>query len=271
MRSLTLALLLVALMTIPVLDQAQAKEKEWDDWKFDIGIYVPFTNIAGDASMVSPSGGETDLPIDLRFRDIPDYWKGGINGVLSLKRERWSFNLDLSYVKVERDMPVPALADDDVDVTTGLAVSEHEFFIGYQINEQDHSVSEIIFGTRYIGHNMTFDATYMGEMEEEVTVAEEMDENWWMGFIGARHVGQLFGAENWIMMIRADVGTFDTSGRITWRANLGAEWMFAEHFSLALMYKWMGIDYKKGEPGDDDYYYYKATEHGPVIGLGIDF
>ncbi|MGD9140358.1 MAG: hypothetical protein PVJ42_02335 [bacterium] len=246
MRSLTLALLLVALVAIPVLDQAQAKEKEWDDWKFDIGIYVPLTHVSGDVST-------------LTFRDIVDNWKGGINGTFGLKRERWSFNLDLGYVKLEKEqsMAVAAYAEDDYKITTALAISEHEAFIGYQISDPDEGVSEIIFGTRYIGHSI------------DVADEETANENWWMGFLGARYMGSLFGAETWMMIIRADVGAFDTSGRITWRGDLGAHWRFTDHFKLVLMYKWMGVDYKKGMPEDDDYYYYKATEHGPVVGLGI--
>jgi hypothetical protein len=271
MRSLTLGLLLVALIALPILDQAQAKEKEWDDWKFGVGLYLPLTNISGHLSMAKPSGETAELPIDLNFRDIADNWKGGINGIFALKKRRWSFNLDLGYVKLENELSIPELVDSEVKVTTSFSSSEHEAFIGYQISAPDQGVSEILFGTRYIGHNMKLDAQYTDTTETEVTVAEEVNENWWMYFIGARHVGPLLGAEKWQMIIRADVGAFDTSGRLTWRANLGADWKFAKHFDLVLMYKWLGIDYKKGQPGDSNYYYYKAIEHGPVIGLGINF
>lgn len=262
MRSLTLALLLVALVAIPVFDQAQAKEKGWDDWKFGIGLYLPLTNMSGDISMASPSGGSAELPIDLRFRDIADNWKGGINGILALKRRRWSFNLDLGYVKLENDLSIPALVPEGVKVTSTVAISEHELFIGYQVSAPDEGVTEILFGTRYIGHSIKLKST---------DIDAEVSQNWWMGFLGARHIGPLFGNENLLGIIRVDMGAFDTSGRLTWRVNVGGDWKFADHFDLVLMYKWLGIDYKNGQPGDGDYYYYKAVEHGPVIGLGINF
>jgi hypothetical protein len=270
MRSLTLALLLVALVAIPVLDQAQAKEKDWDDWKFGIGLYLPLTNVSGSLSMASPTGGEDNIPLDLGFRDVVEYWKGGFSGVLALKRRRWSFNLDLMWVKLESDMSIPVLIS-EAAVKTTLSLSEHEFFIGYQISDPDEGVSEIIFGTRYIGHNIKLKADTVTPALTSTGIDEEVSKNWWMGFIGARHIGHLLGAEKWYMVIRADVGAFDTSGRLTWRADLGANWKFAKHWNLGLMYKWLGVDYKKGQPGDSDYYYYKATEHGPVFGIGINF
>jgi len=271
MRSLTLALLLVALVTIPVLDQAQAKEKDWEDWNFAIGLYLPFTGISGDVSMASPSGEPTDLPIDLRFRDIADNWKGGINGIFAAKKKRWSFNLDLGYVKLENEQAIPRLVEGDVKVKTTVSISEHEVFIGYQVSDPDQGVSDIIFGTRYIGHGIKLKADTTGASGTQTAVDEDMSKNFWMGFIGARHVGPLFGAEKWMMIIRADMGAFDTSGRLTWRANIGADWRFAKRWDLVLMYKWLGVDLKKGEPGDSDYYYYKATEHGPVVGVGVRF
>jgi|GEM_PF-2402382 len=272
MRSLTLTLLLVALVAIPVLDQAQAKEKEWDDWKFGIGLYFPLTGISGDAAMASPTGEAVDVPIDLSFRDITDNYKGSFNGIFALKKSNWSLNLDLGYVKLENEESFTGPYGGEDKITTTMSIMEHEFFIGYQLSDPDEGISEIIFGTRFIDQSLTLKTEVTpAPILKSTTVEEEFDHNWWMGFIGARYMGPLFGAETWNMIIRADMGAFDTSGRLTWRANLGANWKFAEHFNLVLMYKWLGIDYKKGEPGDSDYYYYKATEHGPVIGLGIDF
>ena len=271
MRSVTLALLLVALIAIPVFDQAQAKDKGWEDWNFGLGLYLPLTSISGDVSMATPGGGSGELPIDLRFRDIADNWKGSIAGIFALKKQRWSVNLDLNYVKMENEQTIPALIHESIDVTTTVAVSEYELFLGYQISDPDQGVSEIIFGTRYIGHSFKLKADATETAFSETGVDEEMNENWWMGFIGARHVGPLGGSEKWHLIIRADMGAFDTSGRLTWRADLGTDWQFAKHWDLVLKYKWMGIDYKKGQPGDSDYYYYKAVEHGPVIGIGVRF
>lgn len=271
MRSVTLALLLVTLVAVPVLDQARAGDKDWEDWNFGLGLYLPLTNISGDVSMASPTGGEMDLPIDLRFRDIADNWKGGISGVFGLKKERWSVNLDLSYVKLENKQPIQSLAGPELDVTTTVTMSEHELFLGYQISDPDQGVSEIIFGTRYIGQNVKLKADIIEPAFSSTSIDEDISENWWMGFLGARHVGPLAGSENWLILVRADVGAFDTSGRITWRADLGADWRFAKSWDLVMKYKWLGIDYKKGEPGDSDYYYYKALEHGPVVGIGVRF
>ena len=273
MRSLNiiLALLLVALVAIPIFDAARAGDKGWEDWNFGLGLYLPLTTISGDVSMATPSGGSAELPVDLRFRDIADNWKGGINGIFMLKKKRWSFNLDLGYVKLESKQTMPALVPETVEVTTTVTMNEHEGFIGYQISDPEAGVTELIFGARYIGQDITLKAETTASTLSETGVDEEASESWYMGFIGARFFGPLAGSESWKLLIRADMGAFDTSGRLTWRADLGADWQFAKHWDLVVMYKWLGIDYKKGEPGDSDYYYYKATEHGPVIGVGVRF
>ena len=271
MKSVTFGLLLAVLVAMPVLDQAQAREKDWEDWNFGLGLYLPLTNVSGDMSMASSAGGTADVPIDLGFRDITDNWKGGVSGAFALKKNRWSVNLDLNYVKLESEEPIPSLLDDSTEVKNTLSMSRDELFFGYQISDPDQGVSEIIFGTRYLGQNIKLSAQGGEHALSETGIDKDVTENWWMGFIGARFAGPLAGSEKWLLLVRADVGAFDTSGRITWRADLGADWRFARHWDLALMYKWLGVDYKKGEPGDAGYYYYKAVEHGPVIGIGLRF
>jgi hypothetical protein len=272
MRSVILALLLVTLVALPTLDQAKAGDKDWEDWNFVVGLYLPLTNMSGDISVASPTGGEADLPVELRFGDIADNWKGGFAGVFALKKKRWSFNFDMLYVKLEKDQQIPALVQ-DWDVTTGLSIGEYELFVGYQISDPDQGVSEIIFGTRYFDQKLNLSAQVAEATfsETPTSIDEQVTQNWWMGFLGARYLGPLAGSEKWKLLVRADVGAFDTSGRITWRADLGAIWSFAKHWDLGLKYKWLGVDYKNGMPGDSDYYYYKAVEHGPVIGIGIRF
>jgi hypothetical protein len=273
MRSVILTLLLVALVAMPVLNQAQAKEKTWEDWNFYVDLYLLLVNVSGDAAITLPDGDPVDIPINLRFRDILDNYKGGVSGVIMAKKKRWSINLDLSYAKVEREQSVTLPGPPSVTVNSKntFTLNEYEIFLGYQISDPDQGVSEIIFGTRYISQDLKLKATASGSTLSEHALDAGMDNSWWMPFLGARHVGPLAGSETWNLIIRTDVGAFDTSGKLTWRADLGTTWRFAKRWDLVLMYKWLGIDYQKGEPGDSDYYKYNAIEHGPVIGIGVKF
>jgi opacity protein-like surface antigen len=228
MRSIILALLFVALLAVPVLDQARAEEKTWEDWNFNVDLYLFVAGASGDATITVEGDGMVQMPVDIDFRDFADNYKGGVIGMICAKKKRWSVNLDLSYAKLEADQSVtpPGGGGTTVDAKNKLTLNENEIFLGYQISDPDQGVSEVIVGAR---------------------------------------------SETWSLLIRADAGIADLSGRFAWRANIGTSWMFAENWDLVLMYKWLGIDYVKGEAGDSDYYAYKATQHGPVVGVGVKF
>jgi opacity protein-like surface antigen len=268
MRSIILALLFVALLAVPVLDQARAEEKTWEDWNFNVDLYLFVAGASGDATITVEGDGMVQMPVDIDFRDFADNYKGGVIGMICAKKKRWSVNLDLSYAKLEADQSVtpPGGGGTTVDAKNKLTLNENEIFLGYQISDPDQGVSEVIVGARYLSQDIKLEAKSAADDLDMST-----DNSWWMGFLGARYMGPLAGSETWSLLIRADAGIADLSGRFAWRANIGTSWMFAENWDLVLMYKWLGIDYVKGEAGDSDYYAYKATQHGPVVGVGVKF
>lgn len=157
MRYIVPTLLLAALVSVPVLSQAQAPGKAWEDWNFYIDLYLLLVNTSGDAAVTLPDGDPVDIPIALRFRDIVDNYRGGLSGIFTAKKKRWSMNLDLSYARLESEQAVtfPGPEPYPVDVTvtskSTFTLGEYEIFLGYQISDPDQGVSEMIFGTRYTG------------------------------------------------------------------------------------------------------------------------
>lgn len=61
-----------------------------------------------------------------------------------------------------------------------------------------------------------------------------------------------------------DVGGFGigSSSRLTWQVAAGFNWAFAEHFSLVLAYRALGVDRSSAIEG---------ILHGPMLGLGLRF
>jgi hypothetical protein len=277
MRSVILTLLLVALVGLPAFSGARAAEKTWEDWNFSLDLNLMLLSASGDASVTLSGDVPVVMPVDLTFGDMTDDYKGAVTGKFMAKKERWSVNVDLFYGKLEDEETVAyPLADGSgyslaLNSKNTLTLGEYEVFLGYQISDPDQGVSEIIFGARYISQELALKSTDAAATLTEMSLDESLDNSWWMGFIGARYMGPLAGSETWDLIIRADVGAFDTSGRLTWRTDLGTRWWFADSWHLNLMYKWIGVDYKKDDPGDPEYYEYKAIEHGPVIGIGVDF
>ena len=65
--------------------------------------------------------------------------------------------------------------------------------------------------------------------------------------------------------LMGDFGGFgiNSSSSPTWQAAAGLQWAFAEHFSLVLAYRALGVDRKSALES--------AILHGPLIGLGLRF
>jgi hypothetical protein len=95
----------------------------------------------------------------------------------------------------------------------------------------------------------------------------------------SRRIHQRFQWVDWILAgrIRGDIsehvsgflmGDFggfgiNSSSSPTWQAAAGFQWAFAQHFSLVLAYRALGVDRKSALES--------AILHGPLIGLGLRF
>jgi len=96
---------------------------------------------------------------------------------------------------------------------------------------------------------------------------------------GSRNVSERFQWVDWIFASRiradltehvsgfalGDIGGFGigSSSSLTWQAVAGLNWAFAEHWSLTLAYRALGVD-RSGAVED-------AILHGPLLGLGLRF
>jgi len=267
MRAGVLVFVLIAmLVSAPAFGQALSPNKEFDDWNFYIAPYFYIIHTSGHASTTSPFDDYMEFPVDIgtgRFDDDMDF---GFAGLIHLKKARWAFGLELNFASISKDqcftVEDECEGEMEADVETTVDIGEHELFVGYQLNES-MPASDIILGVRYVNHDVKLEPA---DGPEDL----EMDfgETFYVPFIGIRYYGPLGEDSKWSPFIRGDIGI---AYKVNWRVNFGVAWLFADHFDLNLQYKWKHDNYVKGEIGDSDYYRYEATEHGPMLGLGIRF
>lgn len=270
MKAGLLVLVLIALLvTAPAFGQAFSPKKDFDDWNFYIAPYFYLINTSGYAATSSPFDECLEFPVDVGTDRVAKHWGYGFAGLIQVKKARWAFGLDLSFAEISKDecmvLPEQYECETEADVTNTVTIGEHELFVGYQFNKS-MPASDVIFGYRYVNHDIKMETA---DGPEELNMS--FGETFYLPFIGIRYYGPLGEDSKWSPIIRGDVGACATVGKLNWRVNFGLAYLFANHFDVNLQYKWKHDNYVNGEIGDSDYYRYEATEHGPMLGIGIRF
>ena len=83
--------------------------------------------------------------------------------------------------------------------------------------------------------------------------------------MGARWFGQVTPSLS--LLARADVGGFGAGSQFTVNLQGGVHWQFSRVAGLAVEYRWMNIDYEKGDPGRLDYFKFDSSMHGALVGV----
>jgi len=270
MRAGVLVCVLIALLvSAPAFGQALSPKKEFDDWNFYIAPYFYIIHTSGYAATTSPFDECMEFPVDLGTGRFAEEMNFGFAGLIHLKKARWSFGLELNFASVVEDqcftVEDECEGEIDADVETTLDIGEHELFVGYQFNES-MPASDVIVGIRYVNHDVKLQPA---DGPDDLDMS--FGETFYVPFIGIRYYGPIGEDSKWSPILRGDVGGMCTLSKLNWRVNFGIAWLFAKNFDLSLQYKWKHDNYVNGEVGDSDYYRYEATEHGPLLGLGIRF
>ena len=268
MKAGVMVLVLIAmLVSVPAFGQALSPDKDFDEWNFYVAPYFYVIHMSGYAATTSPFDECAEFPVDLGFEELAKDLEWGFAGLIQVKKARWAFGLDLSFSELSKDqcMALPAPMECDADVKTTVTVGEHELFVGYQFN-QSMPASDVIFGYRYVNHDIKMETA---DGPDELNMS--FGETFYLPFIGIRYYGPLGEDSKWSPILRGDVGACATVGKLNWRLNLGLSYLFADNWDISLQYKFKHDNYVNGEIGDSDYYRYEATEHGPLLGIGIRF
>jgi hypothetical protein len=145
----------------------------------------------------------------------------------------------------------------------GITLLFWEAWPYYRLGE-GKNVFDIIGGIRYYRITNTLDFSQIGGPTQDLTV------DWVDPIVGGRWIGRVHPKVR--ITARADFGGFGAGAELTTNLQGGVAVLLKEKFLLVFQYRWMDIDYNQGDaPLNRNFFEYKATSQGALIGFGFEF
>ena len=230
-------------LTTPVNAETQASE---EDWEFGGAAYlwaagVKGTDVAGDE-------------IDVSFSDIVKDLDGGLMGVISARKGKWTLLADIIYLSINQETSSTANiigVPEKVDVDVKLEGFVSTFFVAYRVQESDMSSVDLLVGARYFRVDVDLDVDVGASKTKASDSGDVLD-----GIIGAQVLLNL--SDKWYLSCYADVGTGDSE--LTWQAwpNFGYKF---ENIDLIAGYRHIEWESDDGDAIDD------ISFSGPTLGI----
>ena len=236
--------------------QGTSNDTSQDDskWNFTVAPYLLFANMNGEIEVKG-----IPVEVDARTGDIFENLDFGMMLYFEASNDEWVLTFDALYMN---------LAADGETLITGrkarvgakqLALDFKGMYrvthwldagIGARINVLDGSLNvaegDVILPGRDVSQN----------------------ESWFDPLIVARATTD-FGGNSWKLQMLADIGGFGLGSDLTWQLKPIVGYRFSDLFEMNLAYRWIGIDYEKGNNSDS--FKYDMVISGPELGFLFHF
>ena len=210
-------------------------------WQWRLApLYLWGVSISGDQTI-----GTTTVPLELDFGDIFDNLEGVFTvNFEGMYNDKWGFLIDFSYIDIKGDQP-------PLSVKFQNTLAEVDGL--YRFIKGEHNL-DLIFGLRYT------------DQETEVAPTPiKISQSWTDPIVGLRWWWRF--ADRWSFIARGDIGGFGVGSDFTWQALALVDWKPFKHVSFAGGYRALYQDYEDGS--GPTLFKYKATLHGPLLGVNI--
>jgi hypothetical protein len=191
--SLTVALL-SSLMTASAF-----AEEPWTEFRF----YLFATEITGDVQIADVSA-----PVDASFSDIFDNLDLGFMGVVEHRRDKWSFLVDIAYLKVTDEDSHTVGPGIDIDLEAELAQTIIEGFAGYRFFDNAYDSTDlgidVLFGARHTSLDIDLDLERAIPGGPSASTSRNKEEDWVDAVIGVRFQNDF--RNGWGSSVWLDVG-----------------------------------------------------------------
>ncbi len=244
-----LTLLLTGFLLIQV--EANAQDTAEKKWKTLAELYLMFPNMKGDVGIrnlpsVSVDADESDILGNLKF---------GAMLYVEFNNGDWAIGNDIIYMKLEQDLEASQAID-------GGKATMEEFAYELSGLKRVSPVFELGFGARL----MSIGSELEVQGSEEFRSAS-ISKTWIDPILIARAQGKFH--ERWIWQIRGDIGGAGIGSQFTWQGQAYAGYQFSKKFQTTLGYRYIGVNYDKGQGVDR--FRYDIDTYGWVMRLGINF
>ena len=241
--SLAASAALVLGAAVPVQAQAPPNLAMDGQWHFVAAPYVWFAGINGDVSVK----GLSEVPIDESFSDIFENFHFGALAHFEGRKDRWGFATDVMYLDLHAAVAsgVPALSRADLEATVKSFTSEglgfHRVVTGGGKGDPAHL--DLLVGARYYRMSNQLNATIPIRGE----IAGDKKEFGWVDALAGLRFRAPLGSRV------ALIGRGDVAGlgsKFTWNLEGDVAGSLSEHWTLALGWRHLSIDYDKGTGSD---------------------
>jgi len=236
-RLLVIAIVFTLVMSTPLM----AGDSEPKDWQWRLApLYLWGVNIDGDQTI-----GRTTVPLELKFGDIFNNLEAVFTANFEgLYKDKWGVLIDFSYIDIEGNQgPLTVKFKNtlaEIDALYRLASGEHSF--------------DLLAGLRYTDQETSITPTPINLSPDWTDPI--VGGRWWWDF-----------ADGWAFIARGDIGGFGVGSDFTWQALGLVEWQPFRNVSFIAGYRGLYQDYEEG--AGPTLFKYKATLHGPMLGLNI--
>lgn len=252
------------------------------DDRFHIAV-TPYVWLPSLNGSVTVKGVKTD--VDASFFDILSDSERvfGLMGAVDASYDRFVFQVNAAWMTSEVDDQEAGPRDGTLKADASMDSTWLEFFGGYRF--VDHKLDEDPASKRrfsldgFVGGRVTW-------LDTDVTLKASADftlpdgsvlgrdasrdlsgsKEWIEPFFGARAAMDL--TENWVGMVRGDIGGFGAGSQFAWQAvaGVGYRWHYETwNFALFGGYRALGQDYEDGQ------FEWDMIVHGPIIGMEFSF
>jgi hypothetical protein len=226
-------------------------------WESQFSLY---SWLAGQKGSVATLPGLPPTDIDIDFYDDII---GNINAAMFLNFEmrkgRWGVLADIAYTDIEDEDATP------YELLWQAVTSQTKSWIvsaagQYRLVDETRSSMDVFGGIRYWSVDSRLSLTGGPAQDRKPSNKED----WFDPILGLKGMNFL-GASDFFVSGGMAFGGFGMGSDFIWDAwaNLGYQW--TETFGVSLGYRYMDVDYEKGD------FLYDVAQQGLLLGLGWQF
>jgi hypothetical protein len=238
----------------PAASAAATPSLTSEGWHLLIAPYMWAVNTSGGLTL-GPISSDFDLPLSTALKQLKAAFQ--VRG--EARNGRLGIAVDFTNLEVAKGgafaVPLPPGSSTSGDLD--LRMQFLEAWPYYRLGD-DGNAFDLLAGIRYDSFRTQVDLkTAQRSASRQI--------NWTDPIVGARWVGRV--KPKLALSARADFGGFGAGSHLTVNVQGGFDWQFSRRVGLVVQYRWMKIDYEKGELGARDYFKFEPSMSGAVFGV----
>lgn len=227
-----------------------AQENE-NKWNYLGELYMMFPSMNGETTV----GRLPAIEVDAGAGDILGNLKMGAMFYLEANNGNWAIGSDLLYMKLGPDV-VPGLIVTSGDVTMKQ--------LAWELSGLKRLTPWLEAGLagRIVSLDVEMDINTINQSRNG------SGGKTWFDPVVVLRSNNVF-KEKWLAQLRVDAGGFGIGSDFTWQLQANVGYRFSKLFQTSIGYRYIGIDYDKGDGADR--FLYDIDTYGAVLRFGFNF